>query len=112
MFSAYQTTILCHQSPKVLEQIMADAVDWYLSLHPTVFPIERTNSYIVLKACKSYRSNGELITVSVQPYSFNIVSKSLEDSIQLIAWGKNRDNVISLSGCLKSQVQELLYAAA
>lgn len=112
MFPAYKTTIYCQQSQKVLEQTMQDAVDWYLSLHPTVFPIERNNSYIVLKVQKSYRSSGELITVSVQQNSFNIVSKSVEESTQLIAWGKNRENVLALSACLKSQVRKLLCVAA
>lgn len=112
MFPAYKTTIHCQQSQKVLEQIMLDAVDWYLSLHPTVFPIKRKNSCIVLKAQKSYRSSGELITISVQPHSFVIVSKSLQESTQLVAWGKNRENTISLAACLNSQVRELLYAAA
>ena len=112
MFPAYRTTVYCQQSPRVLEQIMEDAVDWYLSLHPTVFPIKRTNSCIVLKAQKSYRSNGELITVSVQQDSFSVVSKSLEESTQLVAWGKNKENVISLSACFKTQIRELLCVAA
>lgn len=112
MFPAYRTTIYCQQSQKVLEQIMEDAIDWYLSLHPTVFPIERTSSQVVLKAQKTYRSNGELITVSIQQNSFKIVSKSLEESTRLVAWGKNRENVFSVSACLKSQVRELLCVAA
>ena len=91
---------------------MEDAVDWYLSLHPTVFPIERTNSRIVLKAQKSYRSNGELITLDIQQNAFDIVSKSIKESTQLVAWGKNKENVITISSCLKSQIRELLCVAA
>lgn len=90
---------------------MQDGVDWYLSSHPTVFPIERKNSCIVLKTQKSYRSDGELITVSVRENSFGIVSKCHEESPQLVAWGKNRENVIFLSACLKSQMRELLCVA-
>lgn len=112
VFPAYRTTIYCQQSQKVLEQIMEDGINWYLSLNPTVFPIERTSSQVVLKAQKSYRSNGELITISVQPNSFKIVSRSLEESARLVAWGKNRENVFSVSACLKSQVSEPLFLAA
>ena len=110
VFSAYETTIHYQQSQEVLEQIMEEAIDRYLALHPTVFPIERQDSYAILKAQKSYRSNGELIILSVQQQSFSITSKCVKKSPQVLAWSKNRDNVNTLSTCLKSEAK-LLYVA-
>jgi len=91
---------------------MEDAVDLYLSSRPTVFPIARNRDRIVLKSQKSYRSGGELITVAIQQQSFTVVSESLEESAQLLAWGKNKENVNALASCFKSQVREMLCVAA
>ena len=112
MFPAYKTAIHCQQSQEVLEQIMEEAVDWYLSFQPNVFPIERHKSQITLKVQKSYRSNGELITISICKESFTIVSECIDESTQLLAWSKNRENVVCLSACLKNEAKGISYSAA
>ena len=85
---------------------MEEAVDRYLSLQPKVFPIKREASFVLLKVQKSYRSNGELLTISIQDNSFHIVSRCVAQPYQKICWGKNRDNVLNLSDCIKKTIQE------
>ena len=85
---------------------MEETVDRYLSLRPKAFPIRREASSILLKVQKSYRSNGELLTISIQNNSFHIASKCVAESHRKISWGKNRDNVLDLSDCIKKTIQE------
>lgn len=112
MFRTYETVVYCQQPQPVLEQIMEEAVDWYLSLRPKAFPLERQRSYVTLKVQQSYRSNGELVTVLVGDRSFTIISKCLDESTQLLAWSKNRENVVCLSACFKNQIDNWLCSAA
>lgn len=112
MFAAYETTRNYDQPQETLQVIMEEAVDRYLSLHHTAFPVTRQGLSIVLKIQKSYRSSGELLTVSIQNSSFYITSKCIKESSPLIAWGKNRDNVLALASCISDASQELFYSAA
>lgn len=105
MVAAYTTTINYEQSPKVLREILEEAVDRYLSLQPKVFPVRRQASSVLLKVQKSYRSNGELITVAILDGSFEIVSQGVAEP-SYIAWGKNRNNVVALSHCIKDVMRE------
>lgn len=105
MVAAYTTSINYEQSPQVLEEILEEAVDRYLSLQPKVFPVKRQASSVLLKAQKSYRSKGELITVAIQDGSFEIVSQGAKEP-SYISWGKNRNNVVALSNCIKNVIRE------
>ena len=105
MVAAYATTINYEQSPQVLGEILEEAVDRYLSLQPKVFPVKRQASSVLLKVQKSYRSNGELITVAIQDGSFEIVSQGVTKP-SYISWGKNRNNVVALSNCIKNVIRE------
>lgn len=105
MVAAYTTTINYEQSPQVLREILEEAIDRYLSLQPRVFPVKRQSPSVLLKVQKSYRSDGELLTVSVQDSSFKIVSQSVAEP-SYIAWGKNLHNVLGMSGCIKNVISE------
>ena len=112
MSAAYETRIKCLQSQQVLRVIMENAVDRYLSLHPTVFPIDRRNLSINLKVQKSYRSRGEILTISIAEDSFYIASESIAKPHQITAWGKNRNNVLAMSGYVRDAIAQLSYSIA
>ncbi len=112
VLATYETKISCSQPQEVLQAVMENAVDRYLSLHPTVFPIDRQDLSINLKVQKNYRSKGEILTISIAEESFYIASESITKPHQLIAWGKNRDNVLTLSGYVRDAIAQLSYSIA
>ena len=112
MSAVYKNKINCSQPQKMLQAIMEDAVDRYLSLHPTVFPLDRQNLFISLKVQKNYRSSGEIVTISIDKECFYITSKCITRSERSIAWGKNRDNVLALSNYIRDAIAELSYYVA
>lgn len=112
MLATYKKVINCGLPLEILQIIMEDAVDRYLSLNPTVFPINRQDLSIEFKVQKNYRSSGEILTVSIWKGSFYITSKCVDEPYQLVAWGKNRDNVLTLSASITNAMQELYYDAA
>ena len=111
VLATYKTKISCSQPQEVLQAVMENAVDRYLSLHPTVFPINRQDLSIKLKVQKNYRSKGEILTISIAQLSFYIASESIVKPDRLIAWGKNRDNVLTLSEYVRA-IAQLSYSIA
>ena len=111
MLASYKTAISYSQPQEVLQAVMEDAVDRYLSLHPTVFPVDRRDLAIDLKVQKNYRSSGEIVTISIAKESFCITSRCITKPHQ-IAWGKNRENVLALSNYVRQIISELSYSAA
>lgn len=112
MLATYKTKISCSQPQEVLQAVLENAVDRYLSLHPTVFPIDRQDLSINLKVQKNYRSKGEIVTISIASESFYIASESIAKPNRLIAWGKNRDNVLILSSYIQEAIAQLFYSVA
>ena len=112
MSASYETVISCSQPQQVLQTVMEDAVDRYLSLHPTVFPIDRQDLAIDLKVQKNYRSSGETLTISIAKESFYIASECIAKPERSIAWGKNRDNVLTLSNYVRQAMAQLSYSVA
>lgn len=112
VLATYETKISCSQPQEVLQTVMENSVDRYLSLHPTVFPIDRQDLSINLKVQKNYRSKGEILTISIAQESFYIASESIAKPHQLIGWGKNRDNVLILSEYVRDAIAQLSYSIA
>ena len=106
---AYETKINCSQPTQVLQELMEDAVNNYLSWQPKVFPIDRQDMFISLKVQKSYRSSGEILTIAIDKEAFSIASRCIIQPKRSIAWGKNRDNVLALSGCVRDAIAELTH---
>lgn len=99
----YESTIYCGQPKVILENIMQEAVNQYLSLKPKVSVIERNNQFVKLKIPVSLKSWGEKMDILVKEQSFLIMSES-STFLQGYDWGKNRDNVRAMCTCLENVI--------
>lgn len=101
----YESTLYCHKPQPILEDIMQEAVEQYLSLNPKVSIVDRNNQSIVLKIPINLKSWGEKLQISIKENSFHIMSES--SFFQAFDWGKNRDNVRAMYVCIENVIPKL-----
>ncbi|MEM7592860.1 MAG: hypothetical protein AAF383_15305 [Cyanobacteria bacterium P01_A01_bin.83] len=101
--TGYESTIYCNRPINILKDIMQEAVNQYLSLHPKASLIENNDRSVVLKIPINIRSWGETMKISLEKESFHIVSEC-SVFFQIIGWGKNRDNFNAMCTCLENAI--------
>ena len=110
MFGEYEATLNYQLPQEVLKTVMDEAVDRYLASHQNVFPIDREDCAIELKVQKSCVSRGEIVAIAIQNETIYVVSKYIQESGRsLVAWIKNRYNVLILAAYIKDAIHELSY---
>ena len=101
MSKSFESIIHCNHPHAILENIMQEAVNQYLSSHKGVTLAEKNNQSVVLRIPINFRSLGEELKVLVQEEYFSVMSKCWSP-IQIVAWGRNRDNVRDMCICLEN----------
>ena len=103
MLLGHELTVYCDRPKRMLEDLMQEAVDRYLSSRPRVSVIEKNNRSIMLKIPINLKSWGEKLRISVKAKSFHVQSESAT-FIQAFDWGKNYDNVRAMCNCVENVI--------